>query len=239
LRFLPSGDTGLTVQLGDSIDQATNRRVRALATSIENAAIPGVIETVPAYVSLLVHYDPLVLRQSELIERITGLEAQAGSGTQVAPRELSLPVCFEGPDFAPDLPFVADWAGVTAGDVVQDVTGAALFVYMIGFAPGQPYLGDLPDRLVIPRRTDPVPKVPKGSVLVATGKVVIYPFDNPTGWHVIGRTPLDLFDGQKDEPALLRPGDRITLRSVDAGTFEAIRDAVIRGEAPDLGGFGA
>ncbi len=229
MRFLPSGDTGLTVQLGDTIDRATNQRVRALAQAIERAAIGGVRETVPAYVSLLVHYDPLVIGQGELIDALTTLEVEFGRA-DTPPRRLELPVCFEGDQYAPDLGHVADWAGITPAEVVDDVVGSELFVYMIGFAPGQPYLGDLPERIALPRRIDPVPKVPKGSVLVATGKMVIYPFDNPTGWHVIGRTPFDLFDIRQDQPTLLRPGDQVTLKPIDGAAFEAMRAAITRGE---------
>lgn len=229
LEFLPSGDTGLTVRLGTDIDKETSAAVMRLCSAIDAAALPGVIETVPAYVSLLVHYDPLKTSRHELIGALEALNEAAISTTAVEARAWSLPVCFEGQDFASDLDTVAQWAGLDREDVISDIVGAEQFVYMIGFAPGQPYIGDLPDRIAIPRRKDPIPGIPAGSIVIATGKTVIYPVSNPTGWYVVGRTPVPIFDKSKENPVLLCAGDSVCLRAVSRGEFESIRERVAAG----------
>ncbi|WP_038097553.1 5-oxoprolinase subunit B family protein [Thioalkalivibrio sp. HK1] len=229
LKFLPSGDTGLTVQVGTDIDKKTSAAVMRLRSAIEAAALPGVIEIVPAYLSLLVHYDPLKAGQFELIEAIEALNESTVSIAEVEPKAWSFPVCFEGEDFAPDIETVAQWAGLAPEDVISDIVGADQFVYMIGFAPGQPYIGDLPDRIAIPRRKDPISGIEAGSVVIATGKTVIYSVMNPTGWYVVGRTPVPIFDRSKENPVLLHAGDSVSLRAVDRYEFESIRERIIAG----------
>ena len=95
-------------------------------------------------------------------------------------------------------------------------------VYMIGFAPGQPYMGDLPAALNIPRRENPVPRVEKGALVTATGLTIIYAVPNPTGWHVVGRTPVEIFSPDREEPILFTPGDRVTLRRIGRNEFDEL-----------------
>eukprot|EP00119_Amphimedon_queenslandica_P006424 XP_011407301.1 PREDICTED: uncharacterized protein LOC105314687 [Amphimedon queenslandica] len=230
LKFLSGGDTGLTVQVGSEIDRKTNAAVMRLGSAIDAAKIFGVIETVPTYLSLLVHYDPLKTSRLELIRAIEALSESAASASEVEPRSWSFPVCFEGQDFAPDIDLVAQWAGLAPEDVISDIVAAEQFVYMIGFAPGQPYIGDLPDRIAIPRRKDPIPGVPAGSVVIATGKTVIYSVSNPTGWYIVGRTPLPIFDRSKEEPVLLRAGDKVRLHAVSRFEFESIQERIALGD---------
>jgi len=229
LQFRPSGDTGLTVVLGDTIGPDTSARVMQLKAQIDVAALAGVIETVPTYVSLLVHYRPLATSQAELISAISRMSETTQAEASAEGRHWTLPVCFDGGDLAPDLPFVADWARLSPDEVVRDITEAEQVVYMLGFAPGLPYLGDLPERIAIPRREDPVARVPAGSVLVATGKTVIYPVANPTGWYVVGRTPVRLFDLDQQDPVLLRPGDRVRLRQVSRAEFDDLSARIADG----------
>ncbi|MCG8667784.1 MAG: allophanate hydrolase subunit 1, partial [Pseudomonadales bacterium] len=210
VTFLPCGDTGLSVQLGHVIDRDLSHRIVRLGRAVVGADIPGIVEAVPTYCSLLVHYDPLVATRADLIDRIRPMIGALDEGGPSGGTAWRLPVCFDGPDYAPDLPVVADWAGMTVDEVVSDMTAAPLYVYMIGFAPGQPYLGDLPDRMAIPRREDPVSGVAAGCVVVATGKAVIYSIGNPTGWYVVGRTPAQLFDPAQSSPSLLAAGDSVS-----------------------------
>ena len=200
LTFQPSGDTGLTVIAGDTADRATSAKVLELRQILAAANLPGVIETVPTYLSLLVHYDPGLTSHAELVQAIGSLAGGEGGTGSLQPRSWSFPICFDGPDFAPDLDHLAAHTGVSRGTIMADILSTEQFVYMLGFAPGQPYLGDLPARLAIPRRQNPVPHVPAGSVLTATGKTTIYPTNNPTGWHVIGRTPVPIFNAQAEQP---------------------------------------
>lgn len=226
MEFRSSGDTALTVQLGTEISPEINAHVVALRAAIDAAKLPGVIETVPTYVSVLVHYDPLLTDQAELLDAIKLLAGLSGETNAAEQRSWLLPVCFDGADFAPDLSHVAQWAGVTSDEVVSDLIDAEQIVYMIGFAPGQPYLGDLPERLAIPRKENPVSGVPRGAVVTATGKTVIYSQQNPTGWHVVGRTPVPLFDLTRPKPVLLAAGDKVRFRRVEEREFSEIAAAI-------------
>ena len=229
LTFQPSGDTGLTVIAGDTADRATSAEVLRLRLALEAANLPGVIETVPTYLSLLVHYDPLLTSQADLKQAIETLAIGNAGNLSLQPRSWTFPICIDGPDFAPDLDNLAEQTGLSQQAIMDDLTGSEQFVYMLGFAPGQPYLGDLPDRLAIPRRQNPVPHVPAGSVLTATGKTTIYPTDNPTGWHVIGRTPVPIFNAQAEQPALLAPGDNVRFHQIDLSEFQHIEDLAANG----------
>lgn len=228
VEFLPSGDTGLTVQFGHSIDRALSHRVVRLRAEIDAAQLTGVLETVPTYRSLTIHYDPRQTTQSAIIEALQPLIAAPGATSAAPGAHWRLPVCFDG-DFAPDLLHVADWTRRAPEAVIEAMTAEPLYVYMIGFAPGQPYMGDLPDALAIPRRENPVARVPAGSVLIATGKSVIYPIANPTGWYVVGRTPAPIFDPAWKQPALLSAGDTVSLSRVDADEFGEIETQVRAG----------
>ncbi|WP_119309416.1 5-oxoprolinase subunit B family protein [Cohaesibacter haloalkalitolerans] len=229
VSFLPSGDRGLTVQFGFDIDRGLSRQIMALRAAVDDAAIAGVIETVPTYRSLLVHYDPVEIRQAALIERLKPLLANLDGDDKGHATRWHLPICFEG-DCSPDLDFVADFASLSRDEVKTVMTGTEHFVYMLGFAPGMPYMGDLPAALNIPRRSSPVQGIPKGSVLVATGLTVIYPAVNPSGWHVVGRCPVPLFDLGKADPVLLSPGDRVCFREVSLADYEAIAERVEQGD---------
>ena len=184
------------------------------------------IETVPSYLSVLVHYDPLQATQAEILAALPEVPPSA----QTEPRHWVFPACFDG-DFAPDLAYVADWAGCTPEAVIDEMLAATQVVYMLGFAPGQPYLGDLPDHLALPRRKSPVPRVERGSILIATGKTVIYSVVNPTGWYVIGRTPVPLFEAAS-ETVLLAPGDRISFRRVARADYDEIEAQLLSGANP-------
>ena len=234
IDFRPSGDTGLTVQFEHADERGLSQRVVRLGTAVDKAGIPGVIEAVPTYRSLLIHYDPMSTSQAVLVDSLKALIGSLDDADRDEGTAWRLPVCFDGADNAPDLASVADWAGLSTDEVVDAITAKPLYVYMIGFAPGQPYLGDLPDRLAIPRRENPVARIPAGSVVVATGKAVIYPFDNPTGWHVVGRTPARLFDAGRIPPALLTAGDTVSFYRVTAGQYEAIEKELSAGDPSAL-----
>lgn len=228
-EFLPCGDTGLTVQLGDRIDRDLSLQVVRLGALIQRADLAGVVETVPTYRSLLIHYDPLITSQADLISGVHPLLASLDTDRQATVRHWRIPVCFEDEDMAPDLDHVASWAGIGKGDVVAAITARPLHVYMLGFAPGQPYMGDLLESLAIPRRENPVPRVPAGSVLIATGMAVIYPIANPTGWHVVGRTPARIFDPEASSPALFAAGDAVSLEAVGASEYAEVETRLTEG----------
>lgn len=228
VQFLASGDTGLTVQFGFDVDRALSAQIMALRAAVDDAGLAGVIETVPTYRSLLVHYNPIETSQSKLIAALKPMIAQLDSGKNDKARTFSLPLCWEG-DFATDLTHVADFAKMSPEEVISVITQTDYFIYMLGFAPGMPYMGDLPEALNIPRKKVPVKRVEKGSVMVATGLTVIYPSANPTGWHVVGRCPVPVFDLARADPVLLSPGDRVRFRAVDGAEFADIEGRVAEG----------
>jgi inhibitor of KinA len=226
--FRPAGDTGLVVEFGDRVDRAISRRVVALHTRIGAARMPGVIETVPTFRSLLIHLDPdatsIEFVQNEVLPLLEGLEAE-----DLAPRQWNIPVCYEA-EFAPDLAGVAERCGLTPSRVVEIHSADAYHVYMIGFLPGLPYMGDLPQELVLPRLVEPRLRVPPGSVAIATTLTTIYPVESPGGWHLIGRTPIKLFDVERPAPALLNPGDKIAFAPISSRNFAELEKLVECGQ---------
>jgi KipI family sensor histidine kinase inhibitor len=205
---VPLGDAALLVQLGDEIDPAINQRVHALAALIGHAALDGVIETVPAYATLLIHYDPLILSYAEMSrwvsERLDELHAAKGRKS----RYIEVPVQYGG-EYGVDLQFVADFHHLSVEEVVRIHCGRTYTLYMMGFTPGFPYMGRLDDAILTPRLDVPRTHVAAGTVAIAGSQTGIYPIDSPGGWRLIGHTSLRLFDPQSDSPFLFSPGDRV------------------------------
>jgi inhibitor of KinA len=228
VRFLSAGDRALVVEFGDHIDRALSEEVLRLAASLRADELPGVVETVPTFRSLMVHYDPLVTSRAELEAAIASL-IDREPGPRAAATLWRLPVCYED-EFAPDLTEVARLTGLAPGEVVMLHSGVRYHVYMLGFLPGFPYMGDLPAALALPRRADPRVRVPAGSVSIATSLTAIYPYESPGGWHLVGTTPVRLFDIERAPPALLAPGDAVLFEPIDAAAFATIKAAVDSGE---------
>ena len=229
VRFLSAGDRALVVEFGDRVDRALSDDVLRLDASLRSSGVPGVVETVPTFRSLMVHYDPLTTTRANLEQEITSL-LDRRPDPRSAVTLWRVPVCYEG-EFAPDLVEVARLAGLTPSEVIGLHSGGRYHVYMLGFLPGFPYMGDLPDRLALPRRADPRVRVPAGSVSIATNLTAIYPYESPGGWHLIGATPIRLFDPARARPALLAPGDMVQFEPIDPAGFATIRKAV------DSGGY--
>ncbi len=224
VRFLVSGDTAVIVEFGDRVDREVSERVLRLSATVRAAKIHGVIETVPTYRSLMVLHDPLAIASAELIATLESL-VQAGTSATKAARLWRMPACYDEPH-APDLAEVAARTGLSEAEVIELHTSAVFHVYMLGFSPGFPYMGDLPPSLVLPRRTDPRVKVPAGSIAIAAGQTAVYPVESPGGWHLIGATPLRLFDVRLPQPALLAAGDKVCFVRVSRVEFDDIRRAV-------------
>ena len=224
VRFLSAGDRALVVEFGDRADRALSERVLRLDAVIRANAPNGLVETVPTFRSLMVYYDPLATGRTELERAITGLLDRGDSPG--APATLwRVPACYEG-EYAPDLAEVARLARLTPAEVVALHSGTRFHVYMLGFLPGFPYMGDLPEPLALPRRANPRVRVPAGSVSIATSLTAIYPYESPGGWHLIGATPIRLFDPERPRPALLAPGDAVVFDAIDPASFASIRRAV-------------
>ncbi len=224
VAFQTMGDTAFSVEFATKVDRAANARVMALRHALREAALPGVIEAIPSFGALVVQYDPLIADraslQAKLEAMLPGLKPQAGAG-----RLWCLPVCYDA-DLAPDLTDVAERCKLTPAEVITGHTAGRYFIYMLGFMPGLAYMGGLDDRLQLPRRSAPRLKVPQGSVAIAEAMTTIYPWESPGGWHLIGRTPVRLFDQGREEPILFAAGDDVTFRAVSRKDFDAIASDV-------------
>jgi inhibitor of KinA len=224
--FRPAGDVALSVTLGEDISVETNTRVRALEYLLQQKAVPGVLETVPAFSALLVYYDPGRIGYDALCAAITDLARQAEQASLPPPRQVELPCCYD-PELGLDLEACAARLGLGTDELVRQHAGASYLVYFIGFTPGLPYM-DVPERIRVPRLETPRTKVPAGSVGIGGIQCCIYSVESPGGYWILGRTPLALYDPGAADPILLRPGDRVRFRPIDRSEFDAIAAAVAR-----------
>jgi KipI family sensor histidine kinase inhibitor len=207
-RFLLAGDAALVVEFGDEISLDINRRVHILAHALEQNLLPGLGEAVPSYRSLLVHYDPLRLSYEEVKAFVSGALQKCEGAPLPEPRLVEIPTVYGG-EFGPDIEFVAEHNGLSVEEVIRLHSSATYTVYMLGFAPGFPYMGKIPKAIIAPRLPTPRKSVPAGSVGIAGSQTGIYPIATPGGWRLIGRTPVTLFDPERSPPTVLRPGDRV------------------------------
>ncbi|ASJ07467.1 5-oxoprolinase subunit PxpB [Thermococcus pacificus] len=215
----PAGDSTLLISFGETIDEGINERVHAIARAIEKAGFEWLVETVPAYSSLLVIYDPLKVTYTEVEASIKPL--LNAEGCTVEGRLVKIPVVYGG-KYGPDIEFVAEHNGLTVDDVIEIHSRPVYRVYFLGFLPGFAYLGGMDERIATPRLEKPRLKVPAGSVGIAGKQTGIYPLESPGGWRLIGRTPLRLFNPAKEPPTLLQPGDRVKFVPIDEEEFREL-----------------
>jgi inhibitor of KinA len=217
-KLLDAGDTALVVEFGDSIDRRVSATVLALARCVSQIDLDGVVECVPTFRSLMVHYDPLVVTSASLGMRIgeliRGLHVRQDVG-----RVWQLPACYD-PCIAPDLDQVAGRTGLSAAQVVECHSAMSYHVYMLGFLPGMAYLGDVPAELLLPRLATPRLKVPAGSLGIATTMTCVYPMDTPAGWHLIGRCPVPFLERRPQPTVLLAAGDKVTFTPISLREYE-------------------
>jgi len=223
-RILPLGDRAIVVHFGDKIDETTFRRVRALARRLDQRRLLWVVEYVPAYTTLALHYDPLQISHAQLCRDLEPMLAEGVEGADELTRIMEIPVCYGG-EFGGDLEFVAQHNGLATDEVVAIHSSPEYLVHMIGFSPGFPYLGGMSPRIATPRRSSPRLKVPAGSVGIAGGQTGIYSLETPGGWQIIGRTPLALFRPADHPPTLLTAGDVVRFRPITPDEFDALREA--------------
>ncbi len=226
MRFVPAGDLAVSVEFEEAISVEINTRVRALEFLIQAKGLAGVVETVPSFRALLVYYDPLVIAYDALCQALGALAGQAEHATLPPARTVELPCCYEDAELGVDLEAAAARLGLSAAELVRLHSGAEQLVYFIGFTPGLPYLGGMPERIHVPRLETPRTNVPAGSVGIGGAQCCIYSVESPGGYWLLGRTPLRLYDPDAKDPVLLRPGDRVRFRPVNRREFDAIAAAV-------------
>ena len=222
-RVRPFGEAALLVEFGDAPDLGCNLRVHALARALEAEQPPGLRALVPGYVSLLVEFSPVGCDVQALARLLSERAAAAEHDSRQAgsARQRTIPTVYGG-EFGPDLEEVAERLRLSPSQLIERHTAAEQRVYMLGFSPGFPYLGDLPPELALPRRATPRERVPLGSVAIAERQTGIYSREMPGGWHLLGRTPVPLFDPSRDPPAYLAPGDRVRFVPIAASQWDRL-----------------
>ena len=220
MQYSKCGDAAFTIELGTQANLLLARTIAGLHAALTQCAPSGFIESIPGLTSLTVLFDPDQTSAQTLHQDILRLTHTQLNGI-VQPRAWDIPVCYEG-EYAPDLLEVAKACHMSPQQVIAAHTQQSYVVYLLGFSPGFPYLGDLDVRLELPRRAEPRTRVPAGSVAIATRYTAIYPQSTAGGWHIIGRTPLTLFDPLARPPALLAAGDTVRFHAVDTHDYERI-----------------
>lgn len=227
-RLLPCGDAALVLQFGEDIDPAINARVLALDARVPQG-LSGVVETVPTYRSLLVHYDPTVTDFHTLGETLLAL-AEDLPETPSEGRIWRIPVVYGGA-FGIDLESVAAHHGITTDELIRRHAAPIYRVYMMGFLPGFAYLGGLDPSLAISRRVSPRLKTPAGTVSIGGIQALVASIEAPSGWHLLGRTPVRNFMAERDPVFILNAGDRVQFQPIDASEWERLDAAAAAGEA--------
>lgn len=225
VRYLVSGDSSVCVEFGNEISPDINRKIRAFKIAVEKSGIPGIVETVPTYRSLLVHYKPEVIGFKAITEKFKSLMGTLDNIEIPPPTVIEIPVLYGG-EMGPDIENVASHNGKTVEEVIKIHTSQEYLIYMIGFIAGFPYLGGMSKEIATPRLKEPRVKIDGGSVGIAGEQTGIYPLDSPGGWQLIGRTPFKLYDAEREKPVLLEAGQYIKFRSISQKEFDETAKAV-------------
>jgi inhibitor of KinA len=231
IRFRCLGEQALIVELGDRIDPAVHRKVLAFCKWLEQQKINGVVEWVPSYTGVTIHFDPFLLSSFELQSKLADFSAESAGDGQDRVRVIEIRFVMEGNS----APIWRNWPAsirMDAKEVIRIHAGGTYLVYMIGFVPGFAYLGGMSSRIAMPRRDSPRPKIPAGSVGIAGEQTGVYPLEVPGGWRIIGRTPLPLFLPEQSPPSLLRAGDLVQFVPIDEPVYHAIKEKCNHGELP-------
>ena len=222
VRFLPAGDLAVLVEFEEEISTELSLRVQALEFLITGRRLRGVLETVPAFRSLLVYYDPCAVAYEMLCASIAELLPQATPAVLPEPRRIEIPCCYDDPQLGFDLAGVAEQLGLSTAELIEFHSEAEYLVYFIGFAPGQPYMTGMPERLTLPRLETPRTSTPAGSVGIGGTQGCIYSVESPGGFWILGRTPLHIYDPAAAHPILLRPGDRVHFRPIGRDEYDRL-----------------
>ncbi len=220
-RILPLGDAGFTVEFGHQIAPAIHDQVLAFTRALEARRWTGLRDIVPTYRSATVYVDPGSVKFESLDRRLLDLARTLPRSTSRKRHVVTIPVAYGG-DYGPDLEDLATAAGLSPPQVVALHTSVEYRVYMLGFSPGFPYLGQVPEAIAAPRLAEPRSHVPAGSVGIAGFQTGIYPQECPGGWRLIGRTPARLYDPTRAKPFLLQPGDRVRFHSISQADLERL-----------------
>ena len=217
--FRPVADHALLIDFGTRIDGPAHDAVLRLDQALREHPLPGVLETVPAFVNLLVEFDPLLCDHAQVEAHLRALLDVGASAHRSRTRREVL-VCYDGDDFAPDLDAVAEQTGLSREAVIAAHLEGRYQVFMYGFAPGYAYLGGVPEPIRLPRKTAPVRGIAAGSVLIAGPQCLVTTMVMPTGWWIIGRSPTQVLSSDPQRPFLFDVGDAVAFRRISRAEFD-------------------
>lgn len=227
-RILACGDSALTIEFGDKVDEALSAAVLALDASLAAEPIAGIVETVPTYRSLLVHFDVDKIDGEALAQLL--IERAGQSGGEIGPRRhWRVPVVYGG-EYGIDLENVARHAGLSPDDLIARHAAATYRVYMVGFTPGFTYLGGLDQSIAMPRLDEPRLTTPAGTISIGGVQAAIQCLAGPSGWHLLGRTPVRTFHATRDPVFLIEPGDSVSFYKIDESDWDELDKAAAAGE---------
>lgn len=229
MKFARAGDSAVFVSTGDSISSDLSSMNRKIIDDLKKTQFRGIKEFFSSYTGFMVCYDPLVTGYDEVVSLIMGIKESGKAPAEVKTGGITIPVAYGG-EYGPDLLNVAEYHGLTPGEVANIHSSGEYIVHMLGFTPGFPYLGGMNTSISTPRKLKPSLHVEAGSVGIAEEQTGIYPVESPGGWQIIGRTPVVLFDIDRKPEFLLKPGMRIRFKSVDNYEFWFICELITHGE---------
>lgn len=228
IKVMPAGDSALVVEFGNEINEAVNEKVHALVKKIRQENIPGITEMIPTFRSLLVSYDMLQISYSKLSVMLSVLSRELEMNQAAHHRIVKIPCCY-GARFGADLTDMERLTGLSREEIIEIHSSVDYKIYMLGFLPGFVYLGGLDKRLEVPRLDTPRVRIGKGAVGIGGNQTGIYPMDSPGGWRLIGGTPVDLYDPEREDPVLLRAGEYIRFVPISIMDYYDIRQEILKG----------
>ncbi|HEV8283873.1 MAG TPA: 5-oxoprolinase subunit PxpB [Chitinophagaceae bacterium] len=230
-RIFFVGDSAATIDFGNVIDESINKKVIVLFNRLSQHPLLGMIEAIPAYSSITIYFNVILLRKKISTQKVihewirtelNKLMRNDFDNIQNSSNFVRVPVCYEN-EFATDLKSIAEQKNISSEEIIRLHSSKQYRVYMLGFLPGFAYMGEVQDLIAVPRKAQPRP-IAAGSVGIAGRQTGIYPVNSPGGWQIIGRTPLKMFDKDKNEPCLLKAGDHVEFYSISKDEFENYQD---------------
>lgn len=220
LSYVPMGEKTIIIKFDDILSPEVNKHVRSLSQIITERNIEGIERLIPAFNSLAVCYNPIIIKFNSLVEKLKELEKSINNERDIQNKKIFIPVVFGG-NYGPDLEEVAERTNLGPRDVVGIIQSKPYLVYMVGFIAGFPYCGDLDERLILPRRSNPRIKIPKGSIAIANEQIGLYTISSPGGWHIVGWSPMETFNPYHEPPSIINAGDYVHLVHISPEEAEA------------------
>ncbi len=228
MRFMSAGDRAMVVEFGNEISERINNQVHGLEAKLTKSRIPGIVELVPAFRSLMIYYDPCKISFQELEKSIRGFGSILEYSKNQKKRILKIPCCY-GARFGPDLKDMEEYTGLDRDEIIRIHSSVDYKIYMMGFLPGFVYLGGLDRRIEMPRLKTPRVRILPGAVGIGGSQTGVYPVASPGGWRLMGGTPVNFYDPDREEPILCKAGEYIRFVPITIDDYYHIRRMIVKG----------